>query len=89
MENSEMVVIVMTKYIKGSKEVVKYNHQSGKCWVERINGETAVIKSFEPVLESGIHLKVDCNADVYEDVRDCVSHFSEAVMNLGGTVVQK
>ena len=39
---------VMTKHIKGGKEVVKYNPINGKCWVERcIGDEIKVVKSFE------------------------------------------
>ena len=33
-ENSSTIQIVMAKYIKSGKEVVKYDTSTGKCWVE-------------------------------------------------------
>ena len=42
------IEVVMTKYIAGGKEIVKYDAANGKCWVERIKGgETTVVKEFE------------------------------------------
>jgi hypothetical protein len=39
---------VAVKYIKGGKEVVKYNTSNGKCWVENVikGKDTVVIKTF-------------------------------------------
>lgn len=42
------IEVVMTKYIAGGKEIVKYDSSNGKCWVERIKGEiTTVVKEFD------------------------------------------
>jgi len=38
------VIIVATKYIKGGKEVVKYDTSNGRCWVEVIKGDLITIK---------------------------------------------
>jgi hypothetical protein len=40
------IQVVMVKYIKGGKEVVKYDTTNGNCWVESITKDTIVTKVF-------------------------------------------
>lgn len=40
-------LIVMTKYVKGGKQVVIYDQSSKICWIEEIvDGKTRIIKTF-------------------------------------------
>lgn len=47
-----MIEIVLTKYVKGGKEVVKYNKSNGDCWLELVKGDVITIKKkfeFKPL----------------------------------------
>ena len=50
MNDKEQIVTVVTKYIKGGKEVVKYDTTNGKCWIERLIGEDVkIVKEYNIV----------------------------------------
>jgi len=47
----ETIQIVLTKFIKGGKEVVKYDTETGKCWLEVIIGDNIRIKKMFEIKE--------------------------------------
>jgi hypothetical protein len=46
-KNNDNVEVVLEKYVKGGKEIAKYDRSTGRCWVEVVkNGETTTKKEY-------------------------------------------